>query len=125
MRHPWVAAGLLLAALPAWAGAPGLDEAVMQNIEAVNESLSSNLGLKAADAAAADARDLDQLFAEVEAYFVARADAPDAVDYTRRSRQAAAGILRAIEASKFDAANELAVDISRTCKTCHRKYKAD
>ena len=125
MRLLLFTAAVMLATLPARAAAPDLDEVVMQNIEAVNESLSSSLALKDATASATDARDLDQLFAEVETYFVNRGDAADALDYTRRSREAAAGILRAIGESKFDAASELAVDISRTCKTCHRKYKPD
>ena len=125
MRKFLFAVGVMLAALPARATAPDLDEVVMQNMEAVNESLSSSLALKDATASATDARDLDQLFAEVEDYFLKRGDAPDALDYTRRSREAAAGILRAISEAKFEVASELAVDISRTCKTCHRKYKPD
>ena len=51
--------------LPVLAAAPELDEAIMENVEIVNESLASNLGLKDAAASTTDARDLDALFADV------------------------------------------------------------
>lgn len=125
MRKLIAAASIALAAVPAWAATPELDEVVMQNIEVVNESLASNLGLKDGAAASTDANDLDQLLAEVETYFVRRGDADDAVGYARKSREATAGIIRTVGEGRFEAASELATEISRTCKTCHRKYKPD
>jgi hypothetical protein len=112
-------------AFPLLAAEPQLDETLMEEVEIVNESLSSNLGLKDAAAATTDARDLDRLFADVESYFVARGDAADAVAYVKKSREAAAGIVTAAGAGEFEAAANLASEISRTCKACHRKYKPD
>jgi hypothetical protein len=123
-RHA-LATALLAVALPVLAAAPELDEAVMENIEIVNESLGSNLGLKDAAAVTIDARDLEKLFGEVEVYFVARGDAADGVTYVQKSREATAGIISAVGAGQFEAAANLAAEISRTCKACHRKYKPD
>lgn len=124
IRHV-VATALFAVALPVLAASPELDEAVMETLEIVNESLSSNLGLKDVAAATTDARDLDRLFGEVEVYFVARGDAPDGVTYVQKSREATAGIIEAVGAGQFEAAANLAAEISRTCKACHRKYKPD
>jgi hypothetical protein len=111
--------------LPALAAAPGLDEALMENVEIINESLASNLSLKAAAAATTDAQDLDALFADVEAWFVQRGDAPDGVGYAQKTREAAAGIVKAVGEGQFETASNLAAELSRTCKACHRKYKPD
>ena len=116
---------VLAVALPALAAAPELDDGVMENVDLVNESLSSNLGLKDAVAATIDARDLDALFGEVEAYFIARGDAPDGLVYVKKTREAATAIVQAVGAGQFDTASNIATEISRTCKACHRKYKPD
>jgi hypothetical protein len=123
-RHLLSLAGWALV-LPAHAAAPELDEALMENVEIINESLASNLSLKAAAAATTDAQDLDALFADVEAWFVQRGDAPDGVGYAKRTREAAAGIVKAVGEGQFEAASNLATELSRTCKACHRKYKPD
>jgi hypothetical protein len=116
---------MLLAAVPLRGDETPLDEAVMETMEIVNESLGSNLGLRKADAVAADAGDLEALFAEVEAYFTRRGDAADAVGYAKKSREAMAGVREAAAKGDFEAAAGLASEVSRTCKACHRKYKPD
>lgn len=103
--------------------AADLDGEVMPTIEVVSESLASNIGLHDVAAASVDAKDLEALFAEVEAHFAARADAKDAVEYAKQSRRLAAGVLGALQGGRFDEAANAASEIARTCKACHRKYK--
>ena len=66
---------VLLTAAGAVPAAAELGMELMQNIEDSNKSLASNIALRDGKAAIADAKDLDTLFAEVEAHFVQRGDA--------------------------------------------------
>ncbi len=98
---------------------------VMQNIEDLNKSLSSNIALHDARASTSDAKELDALFAQVEAHFVARGDAANAVDLSKKSRSLTGQISKFVEAKDFDNATNAATDLSRTCKTCHTFYKKE
>lgn len=122
-RRSWGAMLLALVGAAALAAAPGLDDGVMETIEVVSESLASNIGLKDAAAAQTDAKDLDALFVEVQAYFKARGDAGDALGYVKTSRELTATVQAALAAGKFDDAANAASEMARTCKACHRKYK--
>jgi hypothetical protein len=114
-----VAALLLLAAGAAWSAEAELDSDWMQSIEDTNKNLSSNIALKNAPGATADARELGQMFGKVEAFFVAKGDAHDAVDLSKKSVQLTGDIVKSVSASDFDAATHAATDLSRTCRTCH------
>ncbi len=98
---------------------------LMQNMEDVNKSLSSNLSLREAKGALADATELDGLFTQVEMHFVARGDAANAVELSRKSRSLAQQIVKAVSAGNFEHAADAATELSRTCRTCHTFYKKE
>jgi O6-methylguanine-DNA--protein-cysteine methyltransferase len=117
-----------LAALCVFAGgarsAEGeLDTELMHSIEDANKSLASNIAGKEGRAASSDAKELGEMFAQVEAYFVRKGDAVDAVELAKKSRELSARILQSVSASDFGAASDSATTLSRTCKTCHNYYK--
>lgn len=114
---------LLLAAGTAWSADLEMDTDWMQAIEDANKSLSSNIALKNAKAATADAQELNAMFVKVEAFFAAKADAHDAVDLSRKSIELTGEISKSISASDYDAATNSATTLSRTCRTCHTFYK--
>ncbi len=102
-----------------------LDMDLMQNIEDLNKSLSSNLSLKDAKGSTADAKELNRLFITVEEHFVKRGDAQNAVDLSKKSKDLTVEIINAVSANKFDAATDAATNLSRTCRTCHTFYKKE
>ena len=102
---------------------PELGTDLMQAIEDSNKSLSSNISLKDAKASAADAKDINQAFIQVEAYFAARPDARDAVELARKTRELTDQIAQQVGSGHFDAAADSATALSRTCRTCHTFYK--
>jgi hypothetical protein len=118
---------MALAALAGAAGSAPSDLSVdtMQAIEDLNKSLASNIALRDAKGGTSDAKELDTLFAEVEAHFVARGDAENAVALSKKTRTLAVQIVRFIEAKDFGAATDAATDLARTCKTCHNFYKKE
>jgi hypothetical protein len=97
----------------------------MQAIEDLNKSLASHIALRDARGSTSDAKELDTLFADVEAHFVARGDAENAVSLSRKTRTLALQIVRLVEAKDFGAATDAATDLARTCKTCHNFYKKE
>lgn len=121
---------LVLALLGAIATHAGLARAelgmdLMQTIEDVNKSLASNVALRDAKASLVDATELDGLLAQVEAHFVARGDAANAVDLSKQSRTLTQRIIKSVSASDFDDATDAATGLSRTCRTCHTFYKKE
>lgn len=100
-----------------------LDTEVMKSIEDLNKSLASNIAMGAADASTSDAKELAELFAQVETYFVAKGGADDAVDLTRKSRSLVADISTAVGKKDFARATDQSTDLSRTCRACHTFYK--
>ena len=96
---------------------------LMQAIEDSNKSLASNIALKAGKGASTDAKELTEMFAKVEAFYVQKGDAPDAVDLARKSRELAQQILGSVAANDYATATDAATTLSRTCKTCHNFYK--
>lgn len=104
---------------------PELGMEVMQSIDDINKSLSSNIALRDARATLSDAKELDELFTQVEAHFSARSDAANAVELTKKSRVLAQAIIKSVSSSNFEAATEAATDLSRTCRTCHTFYKKE
>lgn len=110
---------------PAGSATPELGMEIMQSIEDLNKSLASRIALRDATGGTADAKELDTLFADVEAHFAARGDAENAVALSRKTRTLALQIVRFIEARDFGAAGDAATDLARTCKTCHTFYKKE
>jgi len=100
-----------------------LSTELMQTIEDTNKSLASNIALKASKGASSDAKELTEMFTKVEAFYVNKGNAPDAVDLAKKSRELSAQILRSIASNDYASATDSATTLSRTCKTCHNFYK--
>ena len=96
---------------------------LMQTIEDTNKSLASNIALKVGQGASADAQELAAMFAKVEAFYVHKGNAPDAVELAKKSRELSAQIVRLVAAGDYSTATDTATTLSRTCKTCHNFYK--
>lgn len=120
----FLAATLMLAGA-ASSTVPELGMEVMQNIEDLNKSLSSNIALRDTKATLSDAKELDDLFTQVESHFAARGDAANAVELSKKSRTLAQAIIKSVSSSNFEAATDAATDLSRTCRTCHTFYKKE
>jgi hypothetical protein len=124
MRKIITAFGILLMLTGSvWSAQSEIDTDLMQTIEDLNKSLSSNLAIKDTKAATADTRELEELFVKVEAFYAAQGDAADAVTLSTKSKDLAQGIAKSITMKDFDAATNAATTLSRTCKTCHNFYK--
>ena len=95
----------------------------MQVMDDRNKSLSSNLAQINAKGALEDAKQLEEMFVEVEDYFAHKSNANDAVDWSKQSRELASTITKYVASNVFDHASESAATLSKTCKTCHRIYK--
>ncbi|MEO7580579.1 MAG: hypothetical protein ABIT83_23490 [Massilia sp.] len=98
---------------------------LMQSIEDTNKSLASNIALANKQAATTDARELTQMFAQVEAHFTGKGDAVNAVDLARQSKDLSANIVKLVAANDFTAATDASTALSRTCRTCHTFYKKE
>ncbi len=98
---------------------------LMQNIEDVNKSLSSNIALQRVDPSLQDAKQLTSMFEVVEAHFIKKGDAENAVDLSKKSKQLSQDIEKLVTEKNFDTATNLATDLSRTCKSCHTFYKKE
>lgn len=97
----------------------------MQTIEDTNKSLSSNIAMQRADASLSDAKDLTGMFDIVEAHFIKKGDAANAVYLSKKSKELTLDIVKLINEKNFDSATNLATDLSRTCKSCHTFYKKE
>jgi hypothetical protein len=124
MRKLIIAAALVPALIGVVQAADAeLDMDLMQTIEDTNKSLSSNIAIQNAPASTADAKELQALFGQVESHFIAKGDAADAVDLSRKSKDLASAIIKSVAAKDFGMAMDSATDLSRTCRTCHTFYK--
>lgn len=107
------------------AGEVSIDEDYMQVMDDRTKSLTSNIALKNGQAAVEDARELDQMFNDVEVFYVHKGNATDAVNWTKASRNLAAAITQNVASNDFDTASEKAASLAKTCKECHSVYKKD
>lgn len=131
MRKRFLLVGFLLAgvvntlALSALAQEVEMDMDLMQNIEDTNKSLSSNIALQKTVESKTDAQALDNMFAVVEAHFVKKGDAENAVDLAKKSRTLTGDIIKSVDANNFENANNSATELSRACRSCHTFYKKE
>lgn len=100
-----------------------VDTDFMTAMDDLNKSLTSNVALRDAKAAASDATEMQKMFDEVEAFFLKKADAADGVKWAQESRDLAASIAKSVAANDFGSASQNAVTLSKTCKACHKIYK--
>jgi len=100
-----------------------VDSDLMRNIEDTTKSLDSNLSLKDAKSASAEAKELAALFAQVEEFYTRKGDAADAVGFSRKTHDLAEEVLKAIDAGDYGTASTSVVALTRSCKSCHEVYK--
>jgi hypothetical protein len=108
-----------------FAGEISVDEDYMQVMEDRQKSLASNIALKNSQAAVEDAKELDQMFNDVETFYVHKGNALDAVTWTKESKDLAIAITQYVATNDFDTASIKAVSLAKTCKECHSVYKKD
>lgn len=97
----------------------------MQVMQDKQKSLSSNISMKDAKGALADAKDLEELFKEVEDFYVKKGNAAEGVTWSKESKELAGVVVaQAIVANDFDTASKKSVTIAKTCKACHQLYKS-
>ncbi|MBS1161085.1 MAG: hypothetical protein H6R15_3504 [Proteobacteria bacterium] len=117
---------LLLAALFAgsvFAAQSTIDDDFMRTVEDTHKSLTGNVGISNAPGSIADARELAVMFAQIEAFYVDKGDAPDAVTLSRQSRELSDAIVKSAGRQDFETANLKTTELSRACKSCHNFYK--
>ncbi|RZA07902.1 MAG: hypothetical protein EOO68_02775 [Moraxellaceae bacterium] len=102
-----------------------MDQDLMQTIEDTNKSLSSNIALQRVDASVTDATELNNMFTIVEAHFIKKGDANNAVDLSKKSKDLSQDIIKLVNEKNFDSATNSATELSRTCKSCHTFYKKE
>jgi hypothetical protein len=95
----------------------------MRAIDKHSVEVQKNIDARRTDAAVADARELERLYALMETYFVDDGHAPDAVTLSQSGRALAAGIPAALAAQDFDGASKAALEISHACNDCHDNHK--
>ncbi len=102
-----------------------IDEDYMQTMEDRQKSLSKNIGVQNAQGANEDVKELEDMFGEVEDYYVHKGNATDAVDWSKDSKDLSIAIEKYVAAKDFDNATVAATTLAKTCKACHRVYKKD
>jgi hypothetical protein len=118
-------AALFVGGLPAAAGAPSIFDFDdwMQRIDDDSQDLQRRIAARDSKAAAASARELEELYGLMEDYFGKRRESADAVRFSREGREYARATLRALAAGKFVAARRNALGIAHGCRDCHHNYK--
>lgn len=126
-KTKWVVGAAIVVAMAA-AGAQAvhidMDQDLMQVIDDSTKEVNSNIALKNAKAAAADAEQLQSYFKEVEDIFTRNGQAADGVELAKQAQQAAQELGKAANANDFDSAQTQARVLGRTCKSCHDSYKS-
>ena len=125
MRRLFIAAAQLALAGSALCATFDVDGDLMRGIDDTAKSLDSDVAMKDAKAAAADARALVETFAQVESHYGQKQETADAVGFAHHTQELAAQALKAIAASDFDAAGDAVAQLTRSCKNCHEVYKKD
>jgi hypothetical protein len=102
-----------------------VDADLMQVMEDRQKSLSSNISMKNAKGAMADAKELEEMFKEVGAFYEQKGNAPDAVTWSKESKEIAGVVVaQALAVNDFDTASKKSVTMAKTCKACHQMYKS-
>jgi cytochrome c556 len=99
------------------------DDDLMRDMDTAIKDLEPVVGAKNAVAATGDAELLRDGFKQAEDYFAKKGNAPDAVEFARKSEELTATVLKEITANDFDAAANSARALSKSCRACHDVYK--
>lgn len=100
-----------------------IDEDFMRTVEDTHKSLTGNVGVSNAKGSLADAKELAGMFEQIEAFYIKKGDAPDAVTISRQSIDLSNDIVKSVNSKDFETANLKATDLSRACKACHNFFK--
>lgn len=73
--------------------------------------------------ALAQAREIEDLYAKMEAYFVAKGESADAIKLSRESKELAGVIVSSVAAKNYQAGGNAAVTIAKACTDCHDLYR--
>ncbi|MEJ1961620.1 MAG: hypothetical protein WDO56_08785 [Gammaproteobacteria bacterium] len=96
----------------------------MQRIEKRALSLQKSLDKPdGAPGAAADAREIEELYRAMEGYFELMGDAPRAVELSRKGRTDAGDLAARATANDVQGARAIVKTMMEDCRTCHREYK--
>src|SRR4051812_10021188 len=95
----------------------------MQRIDDQSQDLQRHIAARDAAAAVESARELEELYALTQAFFEKRADAADAVRWSREGREYASRAQADLAGQKFTAARRNALAIAHGCRDCHFNYK--
>jgi cytochrome c556 len=96
---------------------------LMRTIEELARNLDSDVAQKEDKAATAEARELEEHFKQVEAYFARRGNAADAVAFSRTTQGFAAQVAQSVETGDHEAASSAVSSLVQSCKTCHQVYR--
>jgi cytochrome c556 len=95
----------------------------MQRVEKKMLSVQKNLQRKNIEAAVTEAKEIEELYGLMLAYFENRQDAEKGIAMFKNGRDAAAQMVAHASAGNVDGAQEAAKLIARDCRGCHREYK--
>ncbi len=95
---------------------------IMQAISATNRNLQSNIQSGDAEAIAADAATLADLFREVLPIYEGR-DMDEAIDIAGRAAAAADEAIAAANAGNIEAAGAAAGNLGKSCVGCHSQFR--
>jgi cytochrome c556 len=95
----------------------------MQQVEKRALSLQKSLDRGDANAAVADAREIETLYRNMETYFTLSGDAASAVELSKKGWRDAADIASRTATDDIAGARALIKGMMEDCRTCHREYK--
>ena len=95
----------------------------MQRIDKGNPDLQRQIAARDAATATRSARELDELYGLLATFFAKRAEAAEAVRWSREGREWAARAQADLAAQQFSAARRQALAIAHGCRKCHVRYK--
>lgn len=115
--------GIFLLAIGAIGAETEIDQDFMHALEDTTKSLDSNVAQKDLKASMADIKEIEGSMKQVEAFYVKKGNAADAVDFARKTGGFASEVEKSIAAHDFDAASDSVSSLVHSCKSCHDVYK--
>jgi hypothetical protein len=95
----------------------------MEQLDKQNQRLQKSLARADGAEAVASAQILSERYQAMDAFFVARGAADEAVKISREGEALLTTVRSALERDDFAAASVAAVNLGRACRSCHVSYK--
>ena len=95
----------------------------MQRIEDGSLDLQRHIAARDPQAASGAAREIEELYGQMQKFFEKRGDADDAVRWSREGRDFAVRAQADIAAGRYVSARRNALAIAHACRDCHFIYK--